>query len=273
VTSAAAAPVDTGDAAKHALRDCRVGVVRQPPPLLVLAAAAADVKDARLGRLPPVYCVWDTRSGRACGTRMPCWRAAAAASVARVGGGRRRRQGGKVGAAAARVFVLGRVRRPRARCAAAVLAWRGSRNYCFSWRRPPLLLVLAAAAAVVMNARRGRLPHVSWVSSCPHAAHEVRSLRGGRSHWPLRDCTSDRKKKTVPNGGKKTSIAMRTRLAPLRRQSLPRTNRTCETNTATKRIQSIPVQACTGTDTKMTSGGPRKKKNRRKQTKQWAVDQ
>ena len=193
----------TGAAAAHALRGCRVGAARQPLQLLVLAAAAAIGKDARWGRLPPGFCVWDACSGCACGTRMPCWRAAAAASVARVGGGRRRRQGGKIGAAAARVFVSGRVRRPRARCAAAVLAWRGSRNYCFSWRRPPLLLVLAAAAAVVMNARRGRLPHVSWVSSCPHAAHEVRSLRGGRSHWPLRDCTSDRKKKPCSTGEKK----------------------------------------------------------------------
>ena len=64
MTRAAAALVETGAAAAHALRGSCVGVTRQPAPLLVLAAAAAVLKVARLGQLPHVCWLWDGCSGR-----------------------------------------------------------------------------------------------------------------------------------------------------------------------------------------------------------------
>jgi len=76
-------------AAACAVRGCRAGVPRQPPLLLVLAAAAAVVKVARLGRLPHVCLLWDGCGGRVRAALLPCLRGAAAATIASRGGGRR----------------------------------------------------------------------------------------------------------------------------------------------------------------------------------------
>jgi len=138
---------------------------RRPPLLLVLAAAAAVVLNTRGTRLPHVSLAWKARGGRAYAARGLCClchgrkASAAAATVVKVtrwgrpphacwvldGCGRRDSDVRQprllvVLAAAAAVCMVassgrpphmswvGRVRQLRVRCAAAVLAWRGSRH-------------------------------------------------------------------------------------------------------------------------------------------------
>jgi len=115
-------------------RTCHADVRRQPPRLLLWAAAAADRMVARLGRWPPGRQNYEVgtaaaaaRAVLACdGSRRFCWcwgRPSPSAWWHVWGRGRRGRHGCKVGTAAA--------------AARAVLACDGSRRFCWCWRRPP----------------------------------------------------------------------------------------------------------------------------------------
>ena len=185
-----------------------VGRVRRPR--AHCAAAVYVTRSSRrccfcFWRRPPLYhggktwaaaaaVVMFARRGHGRQPHEPFWRASAAAADAGVGGGRRGPHYLKVGAAAAHVLSLGRVRPPRACCAAASLrgaaaaralrgyrcARRSSRRFCCSWRRPPLYLVgktwaAAAEVGMVEMCKQGRQPHEPcWRAAAAAAAAGVR---------------------------------------------------------------------------------------------------